>query len=91
MVGGLVRGPFTVLPASTLSLSCIPADPTASRSSVSGFAESLLTAVDGPTFFVEEKLTCLAGFWRGWLLCLFSMFCASPYGVPVVKALCDFF
>ena len=74
-----------MLPASPLSLSCIPADVTASSSSVAGFSAFLLTAVDGPTVFVEKKFTRLAGFWRGWLLCLFSMFCASPDGVPVAK------
>ena len=75
-----------MLPASPLSLSCIPANLTASCSSVEGFSASLLTAVDGPTVFVEGKLTRLAGFWQGWLLCLFSSFFASPDGIPVVKA-----
>ena len=75
-----------MLPAYPLSLSCIPADLTASSSSVAGFSASLLTALDEPTVFVEGKLTRLAGFWRDWLLCLFSMFCASPDGFPVAKA-----
>ena len=75
-----------MLPASLLSLPCIPVDLTAPSSSVAGFSESLLTAVDGSTVFVEGKLTRLAGFWQGWLLCLFSSFFASPDGIPVVKA-----